>query len=183
MSSPLDEWTHMPPSKPEAWLAMLAGRGAFGELALDHVGLAVRDVDEAMERLGAQLGLHDWIRVTFSTPATYFGEEQVIGGNVATATMGPINIELVQPTQGSWTPVDVLESRGEGLYHLGFRVPDIDAAVDRARQAGVQLALIGKHGSAPIFAYSDPDGLLGVTIELVGPRTPAQMVTSMEVVP
>jgi catechol 2,3-dioxygenase-like lactoylglutathione lyase family enzyme len=183
MSSPLDEWVPMPAPNSWAWLSMLAGRGVFDELALDHVGVAVEDVDAAMERFGARLGLHDWIRATFSTTSTYRGVEQVIGGNVATAAMGPINLELVQPTQGSWTPRDVLETRGEGLYHLGFRVPDLAAAAQRAQEAGYQVELLAAHGKTPMFTYMERDELFGVCVELVGPAMPQGMVTSTEPVP
>lgn len=178
----LDDWMEMPTPSSLAWLSLLADRGAFGELALDHVGVAVYDVNAAMERFGTRLGLHDWVLATFSIRSTYRGEEQLIGGMVATAEMGPINLELVQPTQGAWTPVDVLEHRGEGLYHLGFRVPDLAAAAERAHEAGHDIELLATHATTPVFAYTDSSELFGVTIELVGPRMPAQMVTSAEVI-
>lgn len=183
MPAPLEEWMEMPAPGPSAWLSLLPGRGMFEDLALDHVGVAVRDVDAAMERFGNSLGIHDWVRSTFSTTATYRGDLQMIGGNVATAAMGPINLELVQPTRGSWTPADVLQSRGEGLYHLGFRVTDLAEATARARAAGMHLELEASHGPTPIFTYTGSEELFGVTIELVGPRMPAQMVSAAEIVP
>jgi methylmalonyl-CoA/ethylmalonyl-CoA epimerase len=182
MSSPLEEWTELPAPGAAAWLTTLAGRDVLGDIALDHVGVAVRDVDEAIERFSSRLGLHDWIRSTFSTTSTYRGVEQVIGGSVATAAMGPINLELVQPTAGLWTPVEVLDERGEGLYHLGFRVPDVAVATQRARDAGLEPALLATHGTTSIFTYTDGADLLGVTVEVVGPRIPAGMVTSAEAV-
>lgn len=182
MSSPPDEWMELPAPSAAASLTMLAGRDVLGDIALDHVGVAVRDVDVAIERFSARLGLHDWIRSTFSITSTYRGVEQVIGGNVATVAMGPIGLELVQPTAGLWTPVEVLESRGEGLYHLGFRVPDVAVAAQRARDAGLEPELLATHGSTSLFTYTDPADLLGVTVEMVGPRMPTGMITSAEVV-
>jgi methylmalonyl-CoA/ethylmalonyl-CoA epimerase len=183
MSSSLEEWMEMPTPDSSAWLSMVAGRGAAGDLAMDHVGIAVHDVDAAMERFGAVLGIHDWVRSTFSTISEYRSVEQVIGGNVATAAMGPIKIELVQPTQGSWTPVDFLAAHGEGLYHLGFRVPDVAQAAARAHEAGLHVALVATHRTGPIFTYMEADELHGVCVEFVGPRVPAEMITSAEVVP
>jgi catechol 2,3-dioxygenase-like lactoylglutathione lyase family enzyme len=175
------EWIEMPP--PGAMPAPLALFGALGELTLDHVGIAVRDVDEAMRRFGRDLGIHDWIRSTFATTSVYRGEDQRIGGHVATASMGRINIELVQPTDGSWTPVDVLRTKGEGLYHMGFRVPDVDDASRRMKDAGLQVALLGTHGDTPLFVYTESEDLFGVCIELVGPRMPKGMVTAAVPVP
>jgi hypothetical protein len=53
----------------------------------------------------------------------------VIGGTVVTGLLGPVNLELVQPTEGHWTAAEVLADRGECLYHLGFRTsgPEIPA--------------------------------------------------------
>ncbi|MGO9501844.1 MAG: VOC family protein [Streptosporangiaceae bacterium] len=182
MASPLNDWMEMPVPSSLAWLSLGDDRGSLGELALDHVGLAVYDVDAAMERFGTRLGLHDWVLSTFSIASTYRGTEQIIGGRVATAAMGPINLELVQPTQGSWTPVEFLEGRGEGLYHLGFRVPDLTVVTQRAEDAGIELELLATHATTPVFTYTDNSDLFGVTVELVGPRVPTQMITSAEVV-
>jgi catechol 2,3-dioxygenase-like lactoylglutathione lyase family enzyme len=180
MSSPIDEWMELPQPDAAAWLSQLAGRGAFGEMALDHVGIAVHDIDEAIARFSASLGVHDWMRSSFATTSAYRGVEQLIGGNVALVAFGPISLELVQPTQGAWTPVDVLESRGEGMYHVGFQVPDVAAAARRASEAGLHVALVGTHRDAPIFAYMESDELHGVTVELVAPRMPQQMITAAE---
>jgi methylmalonyl-CoA/ethylmalonyl-CoA epimerase len=171
-------WKELPPVDALAWLSPMAGRGALGELALDHVGVAVYDVEAAIDQFSFRLGLHDWQISTFSTTSTYRGEDQVVGGKVATAAMGPINLELVQPTQGLWTPVDFLEKRGEGLYHLGFRVPDLAAAARRAQEAGLDCELLAIQDEDPVFTYTDPDDLLGITVELVGSRIPAAMITS-----
>jgi methylmalonyl-CoA/ethylmalonyl-CoA epimerase len=175
------EWMELPPQGPIPDPVALLG--ALGELSLDHVGVAVLDVDEAMSRFGKQLGIHGWVRSTFAQTSVYRGEQTRIGGNVATATMGRINLELVQPTIGSWTPFDILRERGEGLYHLGFRVPDVAEAQRRAEAAGMRVALVGVHADTPLFTYSESDDLCGVCIELVGPRMPKAMVTEATVVP
>jgi methylmalonyl-CoA/ethylmalonyl-CoA epimerase len=182
MSSPTDEWFELPPISDAAWLSQLAGRGAFGEMALDHVGIAVRDIDAAMSRFSGLLGVHDWNRSSWATVGEYRCVEQMIGGNVALVPLGPILLELVQPTRGSWTAFDALERHGEGLYHLGFRVPDVAAAAQRATDAGLHVELLGKHGEAPIFAYMESNDLHGVIVELVGPRMPVQMITAADLV-
>jgi len=175
------EWMELPPSlEARAPLKLL---GELGEMTLDHVGIAVRDVDEAVARFGREIGIHDWMRSTFATTSVYKGEDQRIGGHVATASMGFLNIELVQPTDGAWTPVDVLKTKGEGLYHLGFRVPDVAESSRRMKDAGMRVSLLGTHGETPLFIYSESDDLFGVCIELVGPRMPAGMITAAVPIP
>jgi catechol 2,3-dioxygenase-like lactoylglutathione lyase family enzyme len=144
--------------------------------------MAVLDLDVAIEKYSAWLGMHDWTRAVFATDGEYKGVRQRVGGNVATAALGHFRVELVQPTLGRWTPVDVLETRGEGLYHLGFRVPDVAAAAQRASEAGYPVALYGVHHDVPIFAYLELEALHGVCIELIGPRMPEGMVTETRVV-
>lgn len=184
MTAPFEEWTEMPLPAPDAaaWLSQQEDRGVFGALALDHVGVAVRDVDEAIDRFSRWLGLHDWTRATFSQTATYRGTPQVIGGTVATAKMGPIGLELVMPTQGMWTPMEVLDTKGEGLYHLGFRVADLAAALQSADEAGGTPGLVAETAGVPVFSYSNSEDLHGITIELISPRMPNGMVTSLDIV-
>jgi methylmalonyl-CoA/ethylmalonyl-CoA epimerase len=173
------DWMELPP--PDAARARLMG--AIGECVMDHVGVAVRDVDAAIARFKTLIGVNNWGRSRFRQDASYRGEKTVIGGNVATASLGPINVELVQPTEGSWTPFDFLRDRGEGIYHLGFRVPDVAAAWQRCEAAGLRVALIGVHAGNPLFTYSDDDDLFGVCVELVGPRMPRGMVHEFTEIP
>jgi len=178
-----DEWMELPMPKESAWLTRPHGRGALGDLALDHVGIAVRDVDEAIDRFSTLLGLHDWSRTEISTTVTFRGVEQNVGAIIAVASMGPIDLELVQPTHGSWTPVDVLDKLGEGLFHLGFRVTDVGATTHLAEDAALQAADVGMHGDEPTFTISDGGDLHGVCLEFVAPRMPKAMVTSFEHIP
>ena len=178
-----DEWMELPIPHESAWLSRAPGRGVLGNLAIDHVGIAVRDVDAAIDRFSTLLGLGDWSRIEMSTTVTYRGNEQVVGGIIAVASMGPINLELVQPTHGSWTPVDVLETLGEGLYHLGFRVADVDTTTRLAADAALHAAEVGHHDGQPIFTYTEGGDLHGVCLEFVAPRMPNVMFQKFEHVP
>lgn len=162
-------------------LAQLAGRGVVGELALDHVGIAVRDVDEAVERFSTVLGLHDWTVSTLEMPVEFRCVEQLVGARTGFTRMGPINVELVQPTEGPWTPADFLDTRGEGLYHLGFRVPDVAAAIAGAESAGLRIASTGVHKDSPaLWAYTEPDSFFGMSLEFVGPQVHQSILKSFE---
>jgi methylmalonyl-CoA/ethylmalonyl-CoA epimerase len=154
----------------------------LGDLAVDHVGIAVHDVEQAAERFSALFGIGNWVLTQFGCAARDETGEHRIGGSTAVATLGPIAIELVQPTQGRWTAVEVLERAGEGLYHIGFRVSDLPAALEAARAAGLRVELVGLGGDEPIFAYLAGASIHDSRIELVGPRVPDDLVTRARVI-
>lgn len=166
------KWITMPTPDAAMNIAQLPGRGVLGEMALHHVGVAVHDLDAAVARFGELLGLHDWMLSTISADTEFRCAEEISGARTAFAQMGPINLELVQPTEGSWTPREFLDTRGEGVYHLGIRVPDVGAAITRAEGVGLRVATVGRHAEAdgPLWAYMENDDSHGVSLELVGPR-------------
>jgi catechol 2,3-dioxygenase-like lactoylglutathione lyase family enzyme len=177
---PADEWMLLPELSAEAQLDQIPGRGALGGLALDHIGMAVSDVDVAMRRFTDLLGLHDWSRVVFEGMAECRGVRQMVGSIIAVAKMGPLFLELVQPTLGQWAPSEFLEQSGEGVYHLGFRVPDVTAAATRAESVGLHVANTGFHGNMPFFAYTDGGDLFGLCLEFITARTPTSVMKSFE---
>lgn len=126
---------------------------------LDHVAIAVKDLDQALgfyrDVLGMPVG----------------GVETVEDQGVTVAFVGeePGRVELLCPT-GPETPVGrFLEKRGEGLHHVAVRVPDVDAAVATLRERGVplidQTPRVGAHGTRVAFVH--PKGAGGVLLELV----------------
>lgn len=81
--------------------------------------------------------------------------------------------EWIQPTTGPSTYDEHLERHGEGFHHLGFHVPDMDAAVARLRARGLAVTMSGgwdSNGSAGRFAYLDAERHGGVAVELLWNR-------------
>jgi catechol 2,3-dioxygenase-like lactoylglutathione lyase family enzyme len=172
MSVPADEWIVLPELGAEAHLP---GTGALGALAFDHIGMAVYDADDAMRRFTDLLGLEDWSRVVFEGTAECNGVRQPVGAVIALAKMGPLLLELVQPTVGQWAPSEFLKQSGEGVYHLGFRVPDVAASAARAESAGLHVANTGLHGNVPFFSYTDRGDLSGLCLEFISPLMPTDV--------
>ncbi len=127
---------------------------------LDHVAIAVHDIDTAADRyrvLGAEL--------------TH--REVVAGQGVEVAFLevpGTTTIELLCPTNDESPIVRFLHSRGESLHHICFRVADIEAALAVARKAGVRMIddvpRDGARGSRIAFIHPEA---LGVLVELKQP--------------
>lgn len=143
--------------------------GLPGDLAdrlgakLSHIALATPDADALVATLGAALG------------ATR-GEEELLDGGalrVVFLHVGSVTWELLEPRSPEHTVAKFLEKRGAGLHHVSLEVPDLAAALARARAAGVRLIderpRPGAHGTQVAFLH--PASLGGVLIELCQSRS------------
>jgi methylmalonyl-CoA/ethylmalonyl-CoA epimerase len=125
---------------------------------LDHVAIAVKDLDAAIAFYRDVVGLElDQV-------------EEVPGQNVKTAIFGRGvgRIELICPTSPNTGVARFLEKRGEGLHHICIEVDDIDAAMAELRSAGAPLIderpQPGAGGARVAFVH--PKGARGVLTEL-----------------
>lgn len=134
-----------------------------------HVGLAVHDLDDAMRRFGEQFGIDRWALLASEVPSSYRGTETVAGIRSAFARQGALLIELVQPTSGMFTAKTFLEERGEGVYHLGYWVQDMAAAIERADTLGIGVDWMFPTSGDPLAVYLDAKQTLGMHIEMVSP--------------
>jgi methylmalonyl-CoA/ethylmalonyl-CoA epimerase len=142
----------------------------LGLTDLYHAGIVVADIDEAISRYTDHLGIGPWSRLDAEIPCLFRGEETISGARVALARSGTSYVELVQPTSGRSSASAFLQERGEGLYHLGFWVPDVDATVARAAEHGIGVDWSASDGKGLLFAYLDAAKMGGVHIELVPVR-------------
>lgn len=126
---------------------------------IDHIGIAVRSLDEAIPLWETLL------------TATAYGRERVESQQVEVVFIGtgPARIELLAPTQPTSTVAKFLERRGEGIHHLAYRVPDLGSALESLRAEGYRLIdehpRAGAHGHR--IAFLHPATLNGVLVELV----------------
>jgi methylmalonyl-CoA/ethylmalonyl-CoA epimerase len=128
-------------------------------LDIDHVGIAVADLDAAVNEYRVALGAEPVHREV----VTDQGVEEVL------FRAGNSYIQLVAAL-GPDTPVGkFLQKRGEGVHHVGYRVADVAAVLDRLRANGVPLVdqapRPGSRGTTVAFVH--PRGFRGVLVELV----------------
>lgn len=129
--------------------------------ALDHIAVAVPDLQKAIERF-----VED-----FQLPLG--GTEDVHEAQTTAAflPLPPTNIELIHPLDDAGPVKTFLEKRGGGLHHLCFRSDDIDADVARLKAKGYRFLsdapTPGAHGSRVIFIH--PKSADGVLIEINQP--------------
>ncbi len=126
---------------------------------LDHVAIAVHDLDDALARFTAMYGVQAAHREAV--------DEQ--GVEEAMLAIGGSFVQLLQPLSPETAVGRFLAKRGEGLHHVAFAVPDIEAALDHLRSEGARLIdgapRIG--GGGHRIAFVHPRAFAGTLVELV----------------
>jgi methylmalonyl-CoA/ethylmalonyl-CoA epimerase len=131
---------------------------------IDHVGIACRDLEAAVELYVATFGLVVAGRETNEAQGV---KEAML--HVADSPAGSSYVQLLEPL-GPDTPVGkFLESRGEGVHHIGYGVDDVGATLEQLGAQGVRLVdERPRHGSlGASIAFLHPKSLGGVLTELV----------------
>jgi methylmalonyl-CoA epimerase len=126
---------------------------------IDHVGIATEDLQAAVEQYRRTFGIEPAHREVVEEQ----GVEEVL------FRVGTSYIQLLGAL-GPETPVGkFLSRRGPGVHHVGYRVEDLHAVLDRLKERGVTLVdqepRRGSRGTSVAFAH--PKGFGGVLIELV----------------
>jgi methylmalonyl-CoA/ethylmalonyl-CoA epimerase len=128
---------------------------------IDHVGVAVEDLEGA-------IALYEG---TFGMPLAHRETVEAQGVEAVLMDVGDGHVELLRPLSPD-TPVGkFMETRGEGLHHVAYAVPDIDAALAELRSRGIEL--IDSEPRAGIrssrVAFIHPRSTASVLTELVEP--------------
>lgn len=128
---------------------------------IDHIGIAVESIDDAIPLYRDRLGMREQHRETV--------EEQ--GVHAALLEIGDAHVELISPIGSEGSVARFLERNGPGLHHVAYRTDDIDDELRRLVSAGVRLIdeepRVGIRGSRVAFAHPKSTG--GVLTEIVEP--------------
>lgn len=130
-------------------------------LRVDHTGIAVPDMDSAIEQYRRLYGVQPSERSLIQNQRV----------EVAFLPVGTTQLELVCPTDNDSGVARFLQKRGPGLHHVGMLVQDIDVALETLAREGVELIdrapRQGVHGR---IAFVHPRSNGGVLLELVENR-------------
>ncbi len=125
---------------------------------IEHIGIAVKDIDRANSLYSQLLG---------EDP---YKTETVISEKVITSFFksGPNKIELLAATEVDSTIAKYIEKKGEGIHHIAFAVDDIVAEMNRLRKNGFQL--LSEHpkkgADNKLVCFIHPKSAHGVLVEL-----------------
>jgi methylmalonyl-CoA epimerase len=121
-----------------------------------HVGIAVASITEALPFYRDVLGL---------SPGH---PETADGARIVSLHFGPVDVELLEPSDPASPVAKFLAKRGPGIHHVCYRVPDLDAALERCRAAGYHLVdakpRLGAGGRR--IAFLHPKSTNGILLEL-----------------
>ena len=128
---------------------------------IDHIGIAVEDLDGALALFEG----------TFGMPAVHRETVTEQGVEAALLDVGENHVELLRPL-GPDTPVGkFLAKRGPGIHHVAYQVTDIESALRRCKDAGLRLIdeapRTGIRNSRVAFLHPAASG--GVLTEIVQP--------------
>lgn len=128
-------------------------------MELDHIGIAVSDLQGATRRWEALLGGPN-------APPEEIPSQQV---RVAFLRSGGAEVELLEATAADSPVGRFVASRGEGIHHLAFRVPSVDAALAELIRKGEKVVdRIGRTGSrGRRVGFAHPAAFGGVLVEFV----------------
>ena len=127
-------------------------------MQLDHIGIAVRDLEQALaayEAIGLKAGHRERVE-----------SEEI---EACMIVLGESRLELIAATSPTSVVHRFLERRGEGIHHIAIAVDDIEAALLELRQRGLrvldEVPRSGAGGSRVAFIH--PSTMHGVLVELV----------------
>jgi methylmalonyl-CoA/ethylmalonyl-CoA epimerase len=126
---------------------------------LDHIGIAVKDIDQAVK----------FYRDVFGVKPNLVYESSYTKAKIAFIPIGNVKIELIQPSTPESVVGRFLEKKGEGIHHVSYKVKDVNQCLHELEMKGVPL--IDKKSrearEKERVAFLHPKGTHGVLIELI----------------
>jgi methylmalonyl-CoA/ethylmalonyl-CoA epimerase len=127
-------------------------------LKVDHIGIAVKNLEETLKFYEEVLGM------------TCTGKEEVTEQKVRVAFLpvGDSEVELLESTDPEGPIAKYIEKKGEGIQHIAFRVDNIEEAIENMKQKGIRMIdetpRYGAGGAKIAFCHPKSTG--GVLVEL-----------------
>jgi len=153
--------------------------GASVATRIDHLGIAVRSIDEALKFYAGQLGLSVAMRETVPVEKVNvvmlpLGLSMGLSMSPSSAGSSPVStpdvprIELLEAAEPDSVIGKFIATRGEGLHHVALRVPDLAATVERLRSAGARILNEPREGAGGhLYVFVHPSSTGGVLLELI----------------
>jgi methylmalonyl-CoA epimerase len=134
-------------------------------LGIDHIGIAVSNLEEALRFYTETLGLQ-------ASPVQDSPEH---GLRIARIRVGAVDLELIEAQDWERTTQRHLPHKGPGVYHFGLRVADVDASVAELEAAQVPVIdHVPREGHNMRVSFLHPDAASGTLIELVTHKDPTK---------
>ena len=133
---------------------------------LHHIGIVVKDIEQAAKYY-TSLGvgpfqdyppMRDYVEVNVPDKDAFYRVK------IKQAQIGPVALQLTQPGEGKSIYGDFLARNGEGVFHLGFVVDDIEKEEERLKKKGLRVLSSGRRVDGSGFTYFDTSTSAGVVL-------------------
>jgi hypothetical protein len=145
----------------------------LGRIAIGQIGLVVKNLELAMESYWRISGIGPWSVFTTGAPplrCIYHGHPANYKIRLATASSGPVQMELIEYISGDTIHRDFLVSGRTGVEHVGIYVADLEQALQPYQAMGIgilqQADGLGIKGDGS-YAYLDTESFFGTILELI----------------
>jgi methylmalonyl-CoA/ethylmalonyl-CoA epimerase len=133
---------------------------------LHHISVVVKDIDAAVtfyESIGigpfkSYPPMKEYVKIDVPDKEGFYNL------TIKCAQIGAIELQLIQPGVGQSLFKDFLDKRGEGVYHLGFVVEDIEKSDGEVKAMGLGVISSGRRENGSGFSYLDTVDKAGVTL-------------------
>lgn len=140
---------------------------------LGQIGIITAGIRDALPGIAAAFNLKKWYEPQYKEKRFFINNKQVdLDFHLVFGYSGSVQIELIEERSGNAALyADQLERDGQGIHHLGFFIPDLDAKLDLAEQMNLEVIFESRFttagGGAVRFAYLDTRPQCGIILELI----------------
>ncbi len=131
-----------------------------------HICIVVRDIEKT-KRYYESIGIGPWVDyppLVEYTKLNVIDEEGFFNTRFVYTKIGDLQLQLVQPGEGKTIYKEFLEKKGEGVFHIGFEVAEIDPMDKQLTDNGLKILASGRRDDGSGFSYYDTREDAGVTL-------------------
>jgi Glyoxalase/Bleomycin resistance protein/Dioxygenase superfamily. len=137
---------------------------AFGKP--HHICIVVKDIEKT-KNYYESIGIGPWTEyppLVEYTKLNVIDEKGFFATRFVYTKIGDLQLQLVQPGEGKTIYKEFLEKKGEGVFHIGFEVADIDTVDKQLTENGLNILASGRRDDGSGFSYYDTRQHAGVTL-------------------
>ena len=131
-----------------------------------HICIVVKDIEKT-KRYYESIGIGPWVDyppLVEYTKLNVVDEKGFFDTHFVYTHIGNLQLQLAQPGEGKTIYKDFLETKGEGVFHIGFEVEDIEAAEKQLTEDEMKVLASGRRDDGSGFSYLDTREGAGVTL-------------------
>jgi len=131
-----------------------------------HICIVVEDIEKTKSYYES-IGIGPWVDyppLVEYTKLNVIDEKGFFATRFVYTQIGDLQLQLAQPGEGKTIYKEFLEMKGEGVFHIGFEVDDIDSAENQLTANKMKVLASGRRDDGSGFSYLDTRDNAGVTL-------------------